>query len=111
VIELNTSDVITLLVAFLGMLGTFGWLLLKLFTRQIEKQFKAIERANEASTRHWDQRFGDLNEAVLENEREILRLRAELPGRFVAREDWIRFSGTIDYKLDALYEKLDTLRG
>jgi hypothetical protein len=35
-------------------------------------------------------------------ERELLRLKAQLPTDYVRREDWIRFSNTLEAKLDAL---------
>jgi hypothetical protein len=35
-------------------------------------------------------------------ERELLKLKAELPVEYVRREDWIRFSNTLEAKLDAL---------
>ncbi len=35
-------------------------------------------------------------------ERELLKLKAQLPMDYVRREDWIRFSNTLEAKLDAL---------
>ena len=35
-------------------------------------------------------------------ERELLRLKAQLPVDYVRREDWIRFGNTLEAKLDAL---------
>lgn len=35
-------------------------------------------------------------------ERGLFELRASLPLEYVRREDWIRFSGTLDAKLDAM---------
>ena len=39
-------------------------------------------------------------------EKEILKLRAELPIEYVRREDWIRFSNTLEAKLDAIRAEL-----
>ncbi len=39
-------------------------------------------------------------------ERGLLELRASLPLEYVRREDWIRFSGTLDAKLDAMREEM-----
>jgi hypothetical protein len=39
-------------------------------------------------------------------ERELLKLKAELPVEYVRREDWIRFSNTLEAKLDALRAEL-----
>jgi hypothetical protein len=41
-----------------------------------------------------------------EIERGLFELRALLPLEYVRREDWIRFSGTLDAKLDALREEM-----
>ena len=35
-------------------------------------------------------------------DREVLKLKAQLPVDYVRREDWIRFSNTLEAKLDAL---------
>jgi hypothetical protein len=39
-------------------------------------------------------------------ERELLKLKAELPVEYVRREDWIRFGNTLEAKLDALRAEL-----
>lgn len=37
-----------------------------------------------------------------ELERELLQLKAQLPVEYVRREDWIRFSNTLEAKIDAM---------
>ena len=51
---------------------------------------------------------GTLREAERwqEIERGLFELRAMLPLEYVRREDWIRFGGTLDAKLDALREEM-----
>jgi hypothetical protein len=39
-------------------------------------------------------------------ERALFELRASLPLEYVRREDWIRFSATLDAKLDAMREEM-----
>ncbi len=41
-----------------------------------------------------------------EIEHELYELRASLPLEYVRREDWIRFSATLDAKLDAMREEM-----
>jgi hypothetical protein len=41
-----------------------------------------------------------------EVEREMMKLKAQLPLEYVRREDWIRFSSTLDAKLDAMRAEL-----
>jgi len=39
-------------------------------------------------------------------ERQLTDLRVNLPLEYVRREDWIRFSGTLDAKLDAMRQEV-----
>ncbi|MFZ0676226.1 hypothetical protein [Candidatus Binatus sp.] len=39
-------------------------------------------------------------------EKQLVELRVNLPLEYVRREDWIRFSGTLDAKLDAMREEV-----
>ncbi|HKV55125.1 MAG TPA: hypothetical protein VJN94_10860 [Candidatus Binataceae bacterium] len=41
-------------------------------------------------------------EKVAEIQRDILRLRADLPLEYVRREDWIRFGNTLEAKMDTI---------
>ena len=41
-----------------------------------------------------------------EIERAVFELRASMPLEYVRREDWIRFGGTLDAKLDAMREEM-----
>jgi hypothetical protein len=41
-----------------------------------------------------------------EVERGLYELRAALPLEYVRREDWIRFSGTLDAKLDSIRDEV-----
>ena len=41
-----------------------------------------------------------------EIERALFELRASMPLEYVRREDWIRFSGSLDAKLDAMREEM-----
>jgi hypothetical protein len=43
---------------------------------------------------------------VDELERQVTELRVHMPLEYVRREDWIRFSGTLDAKLDGMREEM-----
>ncbi len=47
-------------------------------------------------------RLEHIGARAVEIEKDLLRLRAELPLDYVRREDWIRFSNTLEAKLDAM---------
>jgi hypothetical protein len=42
------------------------------------------------------------SEKVAEIQRDILRLRGDLPLEYVRREDWIRFGNTLEAKIDTI---------
>jgi hypothetical protein len=105
-VNIGLPEIIALLLAFGALLGAFGKVLLS----QINKQFSAAEDARRQTAEHWDSKFRDLESQLRENERQMANLRADLPMQYVRREDWIRFSGTIDAKLDNINTKLDGLR-
>src|SRR5271156_6084425 len=44
----------------------------------------------------------DNSEKINGLERELLTLKADLPREYVMREDWIRFSNTLEAKMDAM---------
>lgn len=82
----------TLLLAFFG----FVFAVWKLFITARDRTHEAaVVCAQDAAAKAED------------NEKSILRLRAELPLEYVRREDWIRNQTVIEAKLDALAAKLD----
>lgn len=44
-------------------------------------------------------------------EQGLWELRAELPREYVRREDWIRFGGALEFKMDAIHKRIDELKG
>ncbi len=80
------------LMAFMALnVGTLKWL----FERHeatIDGQIAALKREG-----------SDFSHEV---EREMLKLKAQLPLEYVRREDWIRFSSTLDAKFDAMRVEL-----
>lgn len=87
---------ITVILAWSGLLiGIIKWLLDR-YQSHIDRRFTALEEANKAEVREW-QRI----------ERELLELKADLPMKYVRREDNIRQEVTINAKLDALARKID----
>lgn len=97
------SALCILVVAFFGVVTRFGRGLMKQFELRLEERFK-----------HRDEKLTQLAMQVdrveahgRHLETDLMRLRAELPNEYVGREDWIRFSGTIDTKLDWLRAKIE----
>ena len=89
------SLAVSLTVAFLGFAAA-AWKIISHIQSQKVKEAKAD--AQTALTK------------VGEAEKDLLRLRAELPLDYVRREDWIRNQTVIEAKLDGLATKLEALK-
>lgn len=91
-LQLELSHMISLFLAVAGMLGGLA----KVLLASIKSDFRRIEEQNKVESEGWKRL-----------ERELLELKAELPERYVRREDYVRGQTVIEAKLDALYNKLE----
>jgi hypothetical protein len=71
---------------------------LEQLTMRLDARFSASEQSMDS----FRDDLARVKQHVTAVEREHLRLQVALPNEYVRREDWIRFSGTIDTKLDWL---------
>ncbi|WP_062785997.1 hypothetical protein [Aquitalea pelogenes] len=106
-----------LLLGFLGVVFTFGKLLLGQFEQRLDQRFKAIDEANKATSTHWDTRFAELLEQNRREadgwqriEKDFLRFQAALPMEYVRRDDYIRNQTVIEAKLDAVALKIENVQ-
>ena len=120
-VQLELWQLITLLLAFFGAVG-WGT---KIILDMIRERFAAQESAREAAGRTWAAEFASLRKESQEEgkrwiqvERDFLTFKADLPYRYVLREDYIRGQSILEAKQDALAarqdlaaEKLDNLTG
>jgi len=83
------------------------WALSRVVLRGMDSRFDM----QDAKFRTLGEDMRRLESSGHENEKALLRLRADLPNQYVRREDWIRFSGLIDTKMDRLSEKIDIIVG
>lgn len=95
-----------LFATFCIVVWAFGTLLVSQFKEHLGQRFETLDEELQAM----DKRLERNEEQGRKIEHEMLRLRAELPSEYVRREDWIRFSGTIDSKLDQVRGFTDQLR-
>jgi len=82
--------------------GLFFWAvkwLLDRYHAQLDLRFISIERQEAQRGRE-----------LAQVEKDLLMLRAELPEKYVQRNDWIRFSAVIDAKLDSLRTMIESVR-
>ncbi|EOE2603239.1 TPA: hypothetical protein ACY17N_004665 [Pseudomonas aeruginosa] len=116
-LTLEFWQLVSLLLGFLGSCAGAGKLLLGQIDQRLETRFKAMEEARQLSTLHWDERFAALlaqsredGDAVRQLERDLMSLRAELPERYVRREDYIRGQTVIEAKLDSLALRMENIQ-
>lgn len=101
-LELSLWQLISLLLAFFGCVAGFFKLLLARFDEQLAARF-ASQDAQLAQMREEARQWQRV-------ERDLLALRAELPERYVRREDYIRGQSVLEAKLDALALKLENVQ-
>ena len=113
-ISIEFWQLVSLLLAFFAFLGAAGKMLLGQIDQRLETRFASMEEARKLSTMHWDSRFAALlnqskedADAVRQLERDLMELRAELPERYLRREDYIRGQSIIEAKLDGLAMKIE----
>jgi len=98
---------VAIIVSIVGGYWALGKLVLAQFDKRLDERFAAIERARDAGRILWEQRFERYEADQRRQERDLLRLKAELPTQYVRREDHIRFETVIYARLDALNSKFD----
>lgn len=112
-VTLELWHLITLLLAFFGCVAGFGKLLLAEFDKRQGERFDAQEKARSEAQVHWDQRFTALDTSSREwsrIEKDFLRWQAELPFRYVLRDDYVRNQTVIEAKMDAIATRLENLK-
>lgn len=90
-IQLSVAELLAFLTLLLGVLFAIGRMLVTMVSKSLQAKLDALERTASAL------------------ESEVEALNRQLPLEYVRREDWIRFSTSIDAKLDRLAERLNTL--
>jgi F0F1-type ATP synthase membrane subunit b/b' len=100
-----------------SLIGAF-WALISLMVSQfnkgldkrfegIDKRFEVSEKARTEANQTNKERFDRVEDAQRVMERELLSLKAELPEKYVRREDAIRSEMTLHAKFDGLASRID----
>jgi hypothetical protein len=115
-VQIELWQLITLLLAFFGACGATGKLLLAQTQRHVDASFAAQDRALSESHAQTQRRLEEIQayaqkeaEQWRQIERELHALKADLPLRFVMRDDYVRGQTVIESKLDALAVRVDNL--
>jgi len=102
---------VTVGLAWSGLLiGIIKWLLDR-YQAHIDKRFESLEKAREDEQKKWEKARETEQKEWQRIERELLDFKAELPVLYVRREDNIRQEVIINAKLDALAKMIEALRG
>ena len=98
------------IVAVIGLVIGFSRLLLSQFEKRMDERFDAQDRMRESRLEMIERNLSTESQRIQLLTEKIDAAAARMPMEYVRRDDWIRFSSTIDAKLDRLNEKFDNLR-
>src|SRR5690349_12477246 len=116
-IQLGLWQVILLIISLLGMLFGFGKLLLTQIDKRLDTRFDALDEKAKTKAEQIDQKIKELITAQSKDaegwrqvERELLIFKADLPMRYVQREDYVRNQTIIEGKIDAVALRIENLQ-
>lgn len=116
-VEVQFWQLVLLLISFFGFVVGAGKLLLGQIDKRLDLRFDVLEKARSDGAKHWDERFSSIlaqqkedTAAVRNLERDLMGLRAELPDRYVRREDYIRGQTVIEAKIDTVALRLENIQ-
>lgn len=118
IVQLELWHLVSLVVIFAGGVAGFAKLVVSQFDKRLEDRHKAQDEQRMESSKRWQRNFDELRELAHRNatemgelEKDMLRLKADLPLHYVRREDWIRFGAVIETKIDKAMELIEKLVG
>jgi F0F1-type ATP synthase membrane subunit b/b' len=113
--------------ALIGAFWVLVVMMVKQFKADLKNRFDELEKAREEASKNVDkqlvelaaqhskantqatERLDQLETLQRNTDKELLMLRAELPEKYVRREDAIRSEMTVHAKLDGLASRMDSL--
>lgn len=119
-VQADFWHLVGLLLGFLSLCGVALGIVFKLTLSHLDKRFDAQEVTRATAEKVLADRMDALESVNRDEtlqwqrvEREMLKFQAELPMRYVMRDDYIRGQTVIEAKLDAVASKLESaqLRG
>ena len=106
-IQLDVWNVLLLVFTLISAFWALVSVMIKQFDKALDKRFDVIDVARNESNKSHKERFDRIEESQRIHERELLSLKAELPERYVRREDAIRSEMTLHAKFDGLASRID----
>lgn len=97
-----------IVVTLIGAYWALIVLIVKQFNSGLTTRFAALEKARTEENTLVKERFDRIEESQKKLDRDLLMLKAELPDKYVRREDAIRSEMTLHAKFDGLAARIDT---
>lgn len=111
--QLNLAEIIglafSLITAFVGVMAFFARLLMSAFDKRLDEKFAALERSRAEDKQAWESRYDKQVEAIRHVERDVSKIKEDLPKNYWQREDAIRETAVIHAKVDSLAAKIEAL--
>lgn len=101
-LQIEWWHLVGLVIALISAFWALVSLMVAQFNRGLDKRFEVIDTARAEANAAAKERFDRLEEQQRNTERELLSMKAELPDKYVRREDAIRSEMTLHAKFDGL---------
>lgn len=106
-LQIEWWHLVGLVITLIGGFWTLVKMMVSQFNRGLDKRFDVIDKARAESNQSNKERFDRVEEMQRTQERDLLSFKAELPDRYVRREDAIRSEMTLHAKFDGLAGRID----
>jgi hypothetical protein len=103
ILQVEFWQLVGLVASFLGIVFTVVWGVVKFGLSQFEKRLSERFKVQDKQLANIIKDAGEWHRI----ERELMKLIADLPHRYVLKEDYIVGQASIMGRLDALYNKID----
>lgn len=116
-VQVDFWHLVGLLLGFFGACAAAGRLLLSQSQKHLDERFAVQERVRADSQQQLAQRLDAIEQVNRDEtiqwqrvEREMLKFQADLPMRYVMRDDYIRGQTVLEAKMDAALAKIDSVQ-
>lgn len=113
-LQVDFWQLVGLLVSFITFCGVGAGVMLRLVTGRLDDRFQSLEKARAEAQQQLSLRLDAIEQVNRDEtiqwqrvEREFLKFQADLPLRYVMRDDYIRGQTVIEAKLDGLAGRIE----
>lgn len=102
IVNIDIWKAIGLVLSLVGAFWALVVVIVRQFNASLAVRFETLEKSRTESDNRNSERFQVIEQQQKAQERELLTLKAELPDKYVKREDAIRSEMTLHAKFDGL---------